>query len=128
MKLGLGVTGLSALSFKSLVKAKDIEGSFVHMVYFWLKDPDDQKSRDKFIKELTKFTDKVKEIERIHIGYPADTSRPVIDSSWTYSLVVTFSSKAAHDVYQEHDAHKKFIENASNLWNRVQIYDSELMK
>ena len=118
---------MSAFSFKPPVKAKDIEGSFVHMVYFWLKDPEDEKARDKFIKELTKFTDKVKEIERIHIGYPADTSRPVIDSTWTYSLVVSFNSKADHDVYQEHEAHKKFIENASDLWNRVQVYDSELM-
>lgn len=107
--------------------AKDLEGPFVHMVFFWLKDPEDEKSRDKFIKELNKFIGKMKMIERSHIGYPADTDRPVIDNTWTYSLVVTFKNKAEHDAYQAHEVHKKFVENASDLWNRVQIYDSMLM-
>jgi len=29
-----------------------------------------------------------------------------------------------HDIYQEYPAHRAFIENASHLWTRVQVYDS----
>ncbi len=52
------------------------------------------------------------------------TDRDVIDNTYSYSMVITFDSKKEHDIYQEHPAHKKFIENASSLWDKVLVYDS----
>jgi len=97
---------------------------FVHHVFFWMKEDiiaADFKTFEKGVStlpgiELVKFGD---------VGKPADTDRPIIERSYTYSLLLVFENKAAHDEYQTHPVHLKFIENCSMLWNRVLIYDSE---
>lgn len=93
------------------------------MVFFWLID-DTPEVKKKFMKELKQFIVQVDEIKKSHIGQPADTNRDVIDSTWSYSLLLTFDSKKEQDIYQEHPAHLKFIENASSLWEKVLVYDS----
>jgi hypothetical protein len=70
----------------------------------------------------------VGEIKTKHVGTPADTEREVIDNSYSYCLVVTFDSKKEHDIYQDHTLHKQFIENASDLWEKVLVYDSISIK
>ena len=103
---------------------KKLTGDFVHMVFFWLKNPGNEADRQQFLHELTSFLDETEVIVAKHIGTPAPTNRPVIDSSYTFSLVVTFRDGADQDIYQEHPAHKRFIANAAVLWERVQVYDS----
>jgi len=97
------------------------------MVYFWLID-DTPEVHKKFLNELKDFIGRVEDIKKVHVGPPADTDRDVIDNSYSYSLLVTFDSKREHDIYQEHPAHLKFIENASSLWTRVLVYDSVKLK
>ena len=63
-------------------------------------------------------------IKTRHIGTPAATDRDVIDNTWSYSLILAFDSKEKQDIYQSHQAHLKFIENASSLWEKVLVYDS----
>lgn len=124
-KLG-GITALLALALPGKAKVRmteEIEGSFMHVVFFWLVD-DAIETHKKFMSELRKFIDNVDLIKTKHIGAPADTDREVIDSTWTYSLILSFDSKKEHDLYQEHQLHKDFIENASSLWKKVQVYDS----
>ncbi|MCP4311496.1 MAG: Dabb family protein [Bacteroidetes bacterium] len=98
-------------------------GDFLHVVFFWLKD-DSGSTRKKFLSELREFIDNVDLIRTKHIGSPADTDREVIDSTWSYSLILSFDSKKEQDLYQDHPLHKRFIENASSLWEKVQVYDS----
>jgi hypothetical protein len=93
------------------------------MVFFWLVD-DTAEVKKNFLKELILFIDQVDEIKKVHVGPPAETDRDVIDNTYSYSLVLTFDSKKEHDIYQDHAAHKKFIENASSLWKKVLVYDS----
>ena len=100
-----------------------LEGNFVHVVFFWLQQ-DDNESKEKFLAELHKFIDNVDMIRTKHIGTPADTNREVIDNTYSFSLILSFDSKKEHDIYQEHSLHKTFIENASSLWEKVQVYDS----
>lgn len=107
--------------------AKTLEGDFVHIVFFWLKNPDSEDDRAAFLKEIRAYTSHIDVIKNLHIGSPADTSRPVIDSSYTYCLVTSFDSKADHDAYQAHPLHKQFIANAEHLWEKVLVYDSEMV-
>jgi hypothetical protein len=100
-----------------------MKGKFVHVVFFWLKN-EDEKTKKAFLTELRKFIDHVDMIKSQHIGTPADTDRPVIDNSWTFSLILSFDSKKEQDKYQEHQLHKEFIANASSLWDKVLVYDS----
>lgn len=129
-----GLTALLALGASSRANSltdpipgtgnnKELEGGFIHMVFFWLID-DSQEVRQKFVKELKALITQVEEIKKVHIGPPADTDRDVIDNTWSYSLVITFESKKEQDIYQGHQAHLKFIENASSLWKKVLVYDS----
>lgn len=104
-------------------KSANSEGNFLHMVFFWLKQEDGE-TRKRFLSELMKFIDNVDVIKTKHVGTPADTDRDVIDSTFSYSLVLSFDSKKEHDIYQEHPLHKNFINNASSLWERVLVYDS----
>lgn len=102
-----------------------LEGGFIHMVFFYLVD-DSPEVKKKFLSELNQFISQVNEIKKSHIGPPANTDRDVIDNTYSYNLVLTFDSKKEHDIYQAHPLHSQFIENASSLWSRVQVYDSDM--
>jgi len=99
-------------------------GPFVHMVYIWLKEPDNEAHRKTFIKNTKSFLKEIDEIVSWYVGTPANTPRDVVDNSYSFSILVTFKNRADQDIYQEHEAHVDFVEKTSMLWNRVQVYDS----
>ena len=119
-------TAVAALGLAPLaVDAKNtLPGRFVHMVFFWMNDPEDEKTIKQFMKGTETFFKKVETIKTYHIGEPAGTPRDVVDSSYQVSLVVTFDSKEDQDIYQAHQAHLDYIEEYKHLWKRVQVYDS----
>lgn len=119
----LSAQGRAGTRFTKGENTNEPAGNFLHIVFFWLTD-DSHETRKKFFGELKKFIDHVDVIKTRHIGTPADTDRDVIDNTWSYSLVLSFESKKEHDIYQEHQLHKDFIENASSLWEKVLVYDS----
>lgn len=109
---------------KAAVNSKKIKVNFIHMVFFWLKNPENQNDRMSFEKALNKFISSNPQVVCSHIGQPAATDRPVIDNSYTYSLVVTFPDIETHDAYQVDPTHLLFIEQGKALWEKVVIYDS----
>lgn len=96
---------------------------FVHHVYFWLKNPNSSSDHAALLKGLQTLT-KVETIQTVHIGVPADTNRPVIDTSYHFSLLLIFKNRQDQDVYQTHPVHLKFVEDCAHLWSRVIVYDS----
>ena len=109
---------------KTQIQSEKIKGDFIHMVFFWLKNPENQNDRQAFEKALEKFIATNAQVASFHIGKPAATDRPVIDNTYTYSLVVTFLDIETHDIYQTDPTHLLFIEEAKSLWKKVSIYDS----
>ena len=112
----------------NLLASDVIDGDFVHIVFFWLKDPDNKDIRDNFTSSLYDFIKNSNDIKSFHLGTPANTYRSIIDTSYTYCMIVTFSSKIEHDRYQIDPAHKEFLTNFKDSWGKVQIYDSESIK
>ena len=102
---------------------KESQSNFIHMVFFWLKDTSD-KEIGAFKNRTITFLDQVNSIDSYHVGIPATTDRPIIERSYTIALVVTFQDKKAHDIYQEHEAHKSFIDDCQQLWDSVKIFDT----
>ena len=100
------------------------EKSFVHHVYFWLKNPESEADRQKLIEGLRKLV-KVKTIRKHHIGLPASTSRDVVDNTYSVSWLTFFKNKTDQDSYQTDPIHLKFVEECSPLWSKVIVYDSE---
>lgn len=101
-----------------------IDDGFVHVVYFWLKNPGSDNDKNAFFKSLKNYLGKVDVIRSKFIGTPATSERDVVDDSFTYSVILTFKNKEDQDIYQEHPAHLKFIEESSSLWSKVVVYDS----
>lgn len=99
-----------------------------HNVYFWLKDTVTATEKKDFEKGVHDFVTAVKSVHKFEIGIPAPTpQRDVVDHSFGYSLFTWFKSMNDHNIYQDHPAHKKFIDNFSGLWERVQVFDSEIL-
>ncbi len=94
------------------------------MVFFWLHEPDNQEHRATFEASIKRFLTDSAYAGSWHVGTPAGSDRPVVDSSYTYCLVVTFASREMHDLYQSEPPHLRFIAESSALWQRVQVYDS----
>lgn len=97
-----------------------------HHVYFWLKE--EQKSaanKAAFEAGLSKLLT-IPLIERALWGRPAAVMpRPVIDSSWDYSLSITFSSVETQDAYQVDPIHQEFINDHKERWEKVLVMDVE---
>ncbi len=96
----------------------------IHTVFFWLRGDIDTASHKVFENGLDLLTRDPNIVAR-RIGRPAATDRPVIDSTYSYAIVLRFDNLAAHGAYQAGDAHQRFLESCSGMWSRVQVYDVE---
>jgi len=103
---------------------REFDANFAHTVYFWLANPDSKEDRAAFETSLQKFLDNSAYAKTKFMGKPPRASRDVVDGSFTYSLIVTFESAEAQQNYQDEAPHKLFIEESSDLWTKVIVYDS----
>jgi hypothetical protein len=128
---GAGTLGYQATHAKNNVLSTNKKSKKVmlqHNVYFWIKDGVSDADKKKFVTGIQDFMSAVKEVHKVEIGIPTSTEeRDVVDHSFGYSLFVWFKSMEDHNVYQKHEAHQKFIDNFSSIWEKVKVYDSELI-
>jgi hypothetical protein len=121
-KLGM-LAGALALSPQFAASQETMNNKFVHHVFFWLKEPDNEQHIKQFQEALHELV-KINSIHSYHLGKPADTRREVIDSSYHYSLLTIFSNQEAHDHYQIDPIHDVFRQIAGDLCAKVIVYDS----
>lgn len=105
--------------------SRNFDPSFVHTVFFWLKNPDNTADRANFESALATLLSKSKFAKTNFVGVPPKATRDVVDDSFTYQLTLTFDSAQAQEGYQTEPAHLKFIEDASALWQKVVVYDAQ---
>ncbi|HKJ48181.1 MAG TPA: Dabb family protein [Christiangramia sp.] len=113
-----------SVSAFSQTSESNLDQNFTHVVYFWLNNPDSSQDRANFENSLKKFLNQSKYAKTKFIGIPAESDREVVDDSFTYSIILSFSSKEEQDKYQKEPAHLKFIEESEDLWKKVIVYDS----
>ena len=114
----------SEIEINTPTNTNNMNPNFVHVVYFWLKNPDNVADRKAFETAIQKFMDTSEYAQTKFVGKPAMTPRDVVDNSYTYSLICSFDSKEDQDKYQSEPVHLKFVEDAAHLWTKVQVYDS----
>jgi hypothetical protein len=123
----IGNTAIAAAAGTTIFAIKptktELKNIFVHHVYFWLNNPDSKADLEKLKEGLTKLS-KVQTIRQFHIGKPADTSRDVIDGSYSISWFTLFDNAADQESYQKDPIHLKFVADYSALWKKVVVYDS----
>jgi hypothetical protein len=54
----------------------------------------------------------------------SEFQRPVNDRAFDVALHVVFTDRAAHDDYQKHPRHQKFIAENSTNWKQVRVFDA----
>lgn len=99
-----------------------------HMVFFTLEDPTDA-NRDALVAKCQEHLTDHDGTVYFSVGKVAkDLSREVNDKSFDVALHVVFADRAAHDTYQTHPRHLKFIKEAKALWSKVKVFDSDLVE
>lgn len=96
---------------------------FVHVVFFWIKPDAPADARDQLLADCRTYLSNIPGVSAFDAGRPAMTPRDVVDNSYAVGLLTAFADKAAHDVYQTHELHLKFIDRNKANWARVQVYD-----
>ena len=122
LSLALLVTAALAIGTPSAAQAD--EPQLAHMVFFKLAD-----STEANQKKLVAACDKYLSDHEGTVYYSAgviakELDREVNVRDFDVALHVVFKDKAAHDVYQTHPRHLKFIAENKELWSGVRVFDS----
>jgi quinol monooxygenase YgiN len=117
---------LAVPALNSQDKAKTVAGPMIgHMVYFKLKDATAD-NKKKLVDACKKYLADHDGVVFFSAGVLCDSlKRDVNDRDWDVALHLVFTDKAAHDKYQDHPEHLKFIEENKALWAKVRVFDSE---
>lgn len=59
-------------------------------------------------------------------GVAEGLDRSVNDRDWHVGLHIVFKDRAAHDAYQTHERHQKFIDENKESWAKVRVFDTDL--
>lgn len=94
-----------------------------HHVLFWLKTDTTTEQKSAFRKGLESL-ENIETVKSFHVGTPAAIERAVVDTTYTFSLILFFDDMAGHDVYQVHDLHQSFLDEFRILFDKVVIYDA----
>ena len=121
---GVTLSGLIPFANRANAGEVKLQGTLIHHVFFWLKEPENEAHKKQLVEALHQLI-KVKTIKVSHIGFPASTEdRDVVDHSYSVSYMAMFDSQADQDSYQVDPIHLKFVEENQHLWNKVIVYDS----
>ena len=99
----------------------------IHHVFFWLKNPGSAADRQQLMEGL-KTLSGIKEVKKLLIGTPAGTEqRGVVDNTYDVSELMYFDNIEGQNAYQVHPIHKAFVEKYSHLWEKVVVYDMQVI-
>jgi hypothetical protein len=97
-----------------------------HMVYFKLKESTPE-AREKLVAACDKYLANHAGVLFYSAGPISDELKsPVGDRDWDVALHLVFENKAAHDKYDAHPDHQKFIAENKDAWAKVRVFDSAL--
>ena len=124
--LGVVLIDLAQSEGKVAAKAERTAPMIGHMVYFKLKDGSPE-ARKKFVASCDKYLSAHDGTVFYSAGTLSDAFKgEANDREWDVALHVVFADKAAHDKYQIHPDHKKFVSENKAAMEKVRVFDSEL--
>lgn len=105
---------------------EEVKIGFIHNVYFWLKKDADPEIIETFKSEALPALAEVSSIQKVYWGPPAMTDRSVVDNSYDVAWITMFADSAGHEAYQIDPIHLKFVEEYSDIFEKVAVYDNEV--
>ena len=95
-----------------------------HAVYFELKDHSTEKC-EQLVESCYRLLSPIGGCTSLSAGVrDEELNRPVNDKKFHVGLVVILESREAHDAYQTHENHLKFIEENKDNWESVRVFDA----
>jgi hypothetical protein len=95
-----------------------------HDVYFTLHDASEE-AKARLVKACQEYLTGYEGCLALRAGLRApEFDRAVNDRAFDVALHVEFVDRAAHDAYQEHPRHKRFIEESRPNWKEVRVFDA----
>jgi hypothetical protein len=127
LAIGAAISICLLVELSSPGRAAEGSGPAVgHMVFFELKEGT-KEAKEKLVAACKEHLSGHEGTLYFSAGTIAeDLRRDVNDLDFHVALHLVFDSKQAHDRYQEHPRHKKFIEESKDGWKRVRVFDSYL--
>lgn len=115
---------LTTLLAFSPIFAQAADPQLAHMVFFTLAERN-AANQQKLVDACEKYLGDHEGTVYFSVGTMAeDFKRDVNDRDFDVALHLVFKDKAAHDKYQTHERHLKFIEENKALWGKVRVFDS----
>jgi len=97
-----------------------------HSVFFSLNDCSEA-AVQKLLGDCRKYLTSHPGIEYFACGTPnPDLIRPVNDRDFDVALHIVFSSREAHDTYQDAPSHQRFISENKPNWRLVRVFDADI--
>ncbi|MBD5653839.1 MAG: Dabb family protein, partial [Candidatus Eremiobacteraeota bacterium] len=96
--------------------------NFFHNVFFWLRDAG---AAERVAEGCKRHLSAIPDIVRLTVGFPSGPSQLPVDSSYGVALLIEFTGSAAHDAYEVHPDHLRFVDEFGPLFSRVVVYDVE---
>jgi hypothetical protein len=97
--------------------------SLMHLVLYYLKNPDSAEDKQKLIKGLKELVT-VKQIKASHVGVPQEFKADDPLKNYHVSLLMIFEDKGDIDIYHKDPIHDKFVKECKDLWAKTIKYDS----
>ena len=95
-----------------------------HNVYFTLEDDSDE-AQKRLVDHCHKYLKDHPGIVFFAAGTLArELARPVNVRDFQVGLHIIFTNQAAHDAYQVHEAHQRFVAENKGNWKQVRVFDS----
>jgi len=118
------ITAVTILLAASIIQAA--EPHLSHIVFFTLAE-DTQEHRETLVAACQKYLSDHEGTVYFSAGIiNEDLDRDVNDRDFDVALHLIFESRKAHDTYQTHPQHLKFIEENKHLWSTVRVFDSNV--
>ena len=99
---------------------------FSHSVFFTLAD-DSPEGRDALVAACREHLTGHEGTVFFAAGPREDMmTRDVNDTDFGVALLLVFASREAHDVYQTHPRHLRFVEENKARWTNVRVFDADI--
>ena len=97
------------LTLTSCQQSSPNDSAITHVVFCWLKNPEDPKIYQQFF-DASKSFQQIPGVTKVTAGRVLRTARPEVDSSFDLAVVITFKDQKALAEYQKHPIHQKAVQ------------------
>ncbi len=111
------------LLFVLIVPISGMASELTHMVFLWLKAPQDADARSAIVKVSRSFVN-LPMVQSLRINRAEPSDRPIVDDSFDLAISMTFADRAALDCYLKDPVHITAVEEVIRpRIRKIVVYD-----